>query len=1166
VKSILIGLLTLVVVAIGAVLIGPNFVNWNAYKSDFSQIIYTATGRNLNIVGDISITVLPSPALIAKDVHFANIEGASSPDMASLESVEVHIMLRPLLSGNVVVKSVHLIKPVIELEVLADGRSNMTFAPIKTLNVANGRESLGSNSSDNVNGRDLSVRIENLIIDAGTLVFRNRENGQIERIDSIDATISAASLNGPFEITGSMLARGVPFNIDVTVGNIIRGRTVTFAATLESALGRARTRINGTVTNLAKMPRFKGTLSASSVNLAAVAGAMASIGELPGGVSQPFSTNGDIIADAGGVEISNLLFRLGDIKGTAAVSMKSGKETAINAEISINQLDLDKWLSLPPFQPQPLRKATSRLEPTSPPRLEEGPVMKPGSFLIPKNIVGSLDLNIGTINYHGGLIRQVLARAVLSNGEITVSQVAAQLPGSSDVAMFGFISAVAGKPQFDGELKVNTSDLRQILDWLGVDPPPAPLDRLRKMTIKSKLIATPDEIRISGLNMRLDSSRLTGAITVALRNRPAFGAKLTLDRINLDNYMSVDKSANSKIERKHKIGENSPRSASNTEPSTSALQLLDGIDANFEFRIGALTYQKLAILGLALDATLFNGNLDIHDASISDAAGSRIHIMGGVSSLTGIPSLKSLRIKLKAPETGRLFRLFGTEPPIDPRRLGAVEFSSQFDGNLLSPAVDAKLQALETEITIKGNLSAFSADSMIDADITLQHGDLPRLLRMLGIAFRSAGPLDAIKITGHVKAGSSGLNIAGMTARLAQSDIKGDVAVSLSEGRPHIFANLTSGKLAIDQFLPTQRAAMNRGGGQPIDDQPEIISAAWLASPRATRESPIIPAATTSGNRWSREPIKLPILGAFDANITLKSDAITYQSYKLEEANIAASLAGGVLRADKVTGLLFGGNFGGGMEFDSNVIPRLSSSLSLKGASLNAVMATFGAKKTTDGLLNADIKAGSSGYSISELVGTLAGNGSFALLRVDVTTQARGTPLSGVLDLLGSINELSGTMNGGRDGGRADLTGSYVIESGIAHSNDIRLISRHGNGQATGTVNLPEWKINMAGQIDLKKNLLATYLTRNTRKIPTALPFKIQGPLDAPNVQLEFANQKVGGYSIPGVDKLIEKSPAGQLLQQIFPGLPGTQTQQQKAPQQAKPEDLLRGLLNGLMR
>jgi hypothetical protein len=91
-------------------------------------------------------------------------------------------------------------------------------------------------------------------------------------------------------------------------------------------------------------------------------------------------------------------------------------------------------------------------------------------------------------------------------------------------------------------------------------------------------------------------------------------------------------------------------------------------------------------------------------------------------------------------------------------------------------------------------------------------------------------------------------------------------------------------------------------------------------------------------------------------------------------------------------------------------------------------------------------------------------------------------------------------------------------------------------------------------------------LTRNTRKIPTALPFKIQGPLDAPNVQLEFANQKVGGYSIPGVDKLIEKSPAGQLLQQIFPGLPGTQTQQQKAPQQAKPEDLLRDLLNGLMR
>ena len=1186
-KKIIVGFLTLVAVAISAVLIGPSFVDWNAYKGDFSRIVRNATGRDLNIIGDISITVLPSPALIARDVHFANIEGASSPDMASLKSVEVRIKLGPLLSGNVVVESVHLIEPVIELEVLADGRSNMTFAAIESSNDDSGGGNSGSDSSDDVNGIEPSVSLENFVIDAGTVVYRDRVNGKIERIEGIHATIAAASLSGPFEMTGHMIARGVPLNVDVTVGAIIHGRTVTVAATLESALARARARINGTVTNLAEVPRLKGTLSASGENFAAGADAIAGISGLPGGLSQPFSAEGDVIADAGAVEISNLSFQIGDMQGTAVGSLQPGKNTSISAAVSINRLDLDKWVSLPPYQPTAPeialtttgvatldgKKATARLDPASPPRPAEGP-KEPATFAVPADIVGALDLNVGTINYRGGLIRQVRASVELSNGEITISQVAAQLPGSSDVALFGFISSVAGKPQFDGELEATASDLRRILDWLGVDLPPVPLDRLRKMTIKSELTATPDEVRISGLDMRLDSSRLTGGITVALRNRPAFGANLAIDRINLDSYMPGGDSTSSNVESKPVTGGKNAGATSGAGSPASAFQSLGEIDANLKLRVGSLTYQKSAISGVALDATLVNGTLEVRDASIADAAGSSIRIVGGVGPLTGVPSFKGLRVELKAPETSRLFRLLGTEPPIDPQRLGAVTFSGLFDGNVLSPTVDARLQAAGTDVTIKGNLSAFSTDAMIDADTTLRHGDLPRLLRTLGLAYQPTGPLGAVEFTGHVKAGPAGLNIVGIAARLAQSEIKGDVAVSLSGQRPRIVANLTSSDLVIDRFLPAQRAAMNRRGGHPIYDRPGIVPAAWPAALRMTRQTPIISAATTGGERWSREPLDLSALGTLDGNITLRSNAIAYQNYRLEEADIAASLTGGILRAEKITGRLFGGNFGGGLELDANGVPRLSSRFSLNGADLNAVMAAFNVKETTGGQLNSDFKAGASGRSVAEVVGALAGGGTFALLGVDVASRARGTPLSGLLGLLGGINQLSGTMSAGRGSGRADLTGTYIMERGIARSNDIRLASDLGNGQAAGTVNLPAWQIDMAGQIDLKQNLLAAYLTRNTSKVPTTLPFTVQGPLDAPNVRLGTAAPQGGGIPLPGVDKLIEKNPAaGQLLQQILPGLtskptPQQPTQQapQPAPQPAKREDLLRGLLQGLTR
>ena len=44
--------------------------------------------------------------------------------MVRLKSLEVRIRFLPLLKGNIEVESVTLVEPVIELEVLADGRAN----------------------------------------------------------------------------------------------------------------------------------------------------------------------------------------------------------------------------------------------------------------------------------------------------------------------------------------------------------------------------------------------------------------------------------------------------------------------------------------------------------------------------------------------------------------------------------------------------------------------------------------------------------------------------------------------------------------------------------------------------------------------------------------------------------------------------------------------------------------------------------------------------------------------------------------------------------------------------------------------------------------------------------------------------------------------------------
>ena len=61
-KVVLYGLLGLIVLVVAAVLIGPSFVDWNAYKEEIASQVERATGRSLTIEGDIKLTIVPAPA------------------------------------------------------------------------------------------------------------------------------------------------------------------------------------------------------------------------------------------------------------------------------------------------------------------------------------------------------------------------------------------------------------------------------------------------------------------------------------------------------------------------------------------------------------------------------------------------------------------------------------------------------------------------------------------------------------------------------------------------------------------------------------------------------------------------------------------------------------------------------------------------------------------------------------------------------------------------------------------------------------------------------------------------------------------------------------------------------------------------------------------------
>src|SRR5439155_16194485 len=106
----------------------PRFIDPGWYRDTITVELHRLTGREVVIAGPLALTLLPNPGLIAEDVRLANPVGAAVPDMLRAARVEARLALMPLLVGKLVLRSLTLIDPVLDLERLADGTANWRFA------------------------------------------------------------------------------------------------------------------------------------------------------------------------------------------------------------------------------------------------------------------------------------------------------------------------------------------------------------------------------------------------------------------------------------------------------------------------------------------------------------------------------------------------------------------------------------------------------------------------------------------------------------------------------------------------------------------------------------------------------------------------------------------------------------------------------------------------------------------------------------------------------------------------------------------------------------------------------------------------------------------------------------------------------------------------------
>ena len=290
--------------------------------------------------------------------------------------------------------------------------------------------------------------------------------------------------------------------------------------------------------------------------------------------------------------------------------------------------------------------------------------------------------------------------------------------------------------------------------------------------------------------------------------------------------------------------------------------------------------------------------------------------------------------------------------------------------------------------------------------------------------------------------------------------------------------------------------------------------------------------SSMSKSRWSSEKIDLSFLNDFDGDLSLAVQKISSGALIFDSFKTKLTINSGVLDIASITGNLYGGKLQGSgrVATKKDGSGDISLKAALNGGQLRNIVPTEGKIKVTQGTIdfNADIKTkGDSEYSyVDNLNGTVTLNGKDGRLSgLDLQKIVRA--LNDAKNLQNILKSIDNSVFQGETAFKT-IDSKLVIDKGVGNLVTGKVIANGGEANATGTINLPKYMLDIAAEIKV-----------DIKNMP---PFKanLYGALDSPQYKLDL--------------KALQQYLVNNVLTNVIDSIKSGKT---------KPEDILKGIIGG---
>ncbi len=321
----------LAVVAVGlaglAAFSAPLLVSPDRIKQRIAERISAATGREVTLAGEPSLSIYPHLAVTIDGLTIANPKGMGDDPFVVADEVTTRLALLPLLTGRMSLEALELVRPRVHLIRDGDGRANWLMAS----NDADGGPAIA----------DLALGLLQVV--NGTIIFDAATDKRHEEVDAVDLSLTWANPQAAASGNGKLQWRGetVEFNgsvaspLDLFAG---KGSPVRFAI----ASTPLRVSFNGQALGLAGAD-FEGDTAINTPSVRKVATWLGmALGN--GSILGPASIEGKLSWHGAQLAFSKASFNLdgNEAQGVASIDF-SGQRPAIQGTFAAAKFDLSPY-------------------------------------------------------------------------------------------------------------------------------------------------------------------------------------------------------------------------------------------------------------------------------------------------------------------------------------------------------------------------------------------------------------------------------------------------------------------------------------------------------------------------------------------------------------------------------------------------------------------------------------------------------------------------------------------------------------------------------------------------------------------------------------------------------------------------------------------------------